>query len=49
MKQAYPVFIGVGAGAGMVLALAIWGAEAITWGLIFGGALGAIIGVLPRK
>lgn len=46
MKQAFPTVIGASAGIGMVLALAIYGADAMVWGLIIGAALGTVFGAI---
>ncbi len=46
MKQILPISIGTGAGVGMVLAMAIFGADAMVWGLIGGAALGATFGLI---
>lgn len=46
MVRFFPISIGVGAGIGMVLAMALFGGGALVWGLIGGAALGAIFGLL---
>lgn len=49
MKQTFPISIGVGAGTGLVLALAIFGAQAMVWGLIIGAALGTVSGAVAAN
>jgi hypothetical protein len=44
--MAFPISIGVCAGIGMVLTLAIYGPQAMVWGLIGGAALGSILGLV---
>jgi hypothetical protein len=50
MNRFFPITIGIGAGIGLVFTQAIWGAEAIAWGLTGGAALGAVFGIIfPGK
>jgi hypothetical protein len=42
----FPISTGVFAGIGMVLTLAIYGPQAMVWGLIGGAALGSILGLV---
>ncbi len=46
MKQTFPATIGIGAGIGMVFAIALFGSQALVWGLIIGAALGTVSGAI---
>lgn len=43
------IFIGIGAGVGLVLALAMFGADKMVWGLLVGAALGTVVGAVASS